>query len=188
MQTIYLTGNEPMIQDIARATFPEYKGHKFQLAITDRPMNLASYWEGGSRSYYKVVNLATMQASAAVPAQSAFDKPIAGIEAVPIPEGGAIVEHCIFCGKDMGLRIHIGPSNAAPMLPAKVELTAHEKIVLNATGLKSSYAGIKDYRFYDANRSTGITRTEYDAAKSSLQARGLLDKRGAITVTGSNAR
>jgi len=39
------------------------------------------------------------------PAQSAFDKPVQGVDAVTLPLGIVCVEHSIFCGKDTGIRI-----------------------------------------------------------------------------------
>src|SRR5215467_1660620 len=107
MDTIYLTGKEPLIGQIARAAFPGYTGNKFRLDITDRPINCASSWEGGSRDYFVFVDLATMNSSGQMPAQSAFDRKVEGLDHVTLPPNVACVEHSIFCGKDMGLTIHI---------------------------------------------------------------------------------
>jgi hypothetical protein len=100
----------------------------------------------------------------------------------------ACVEHSIFCGKDMGLTIHIHPANANRLLPAPVELTWAERTVLLATmSWKSSYAGVSNYRFVEAQRTCGITLPEWENAKQSLIARKLLNKAGAVTVDGRNA-
>jgi hypothetical protein len=188
MQTIYLTGKEPMVRDIARATYPTYAGNKFKLAISDGTVNCASCWGGGSRDYFVFLNLATMERTGTMPAQSAFDRKVDGLDAVPMQPGFAIVEHSIFCGKDMGLTIHIHPDNATPLLPAPNELSADESTCLKYTcGRKSSYAGIPDYRFHEAHQRTGITRNAWLAAKASLIAKGLLNKAGAITPAGRNA-
>ena len=61
--------------------------------------------------------------------------------------------------------------------------------VTHATcSLKSSYGGVSNYRFHEARRYTGITAERYEAAKASLIARKLLNKAGAVTVEGQNAR
>ena len=129
-----------------------------------------------------------MQASDTVPAQSAFDRPIHGADAVVLPDGFACVEHSIFCGKDAGITIHIRPANSAGLLPAPVDLSREQRIVLVATrSLKNTYAGVSNYRFVEANRDTGISREQWESAKADLIARGLLDSRGALNVAGRNA-
>ena len=35
-----------------------------------------------------------------------------------LPSGVICVEHSIFCGKDVGIRIHVNPENLVSMLPA----------------------------------------------------------------------
>jgi hypothetical protein len=124
-----------------------------------------------------------------MPAQSAFDKQIAGADAVNLPAGFVCVQHSIFCGKDTGVTIHVHPDNAPLLLPApEAELTEDQKTLLLYTRCrKSSYAGISDYRFYDANHTKGIGRQNWDSAKAALIASGHLNKAGAITVKGKNA-
>ena len=171
---------------LMRAAFPSYMGRKFKLVVTDAPQDVRSYWDGGSRGYFRFVALATGRVSDSVPAQSAFDQPIAGADRVILPNGVGLVEHCFFVGNDMGLRLIIRPENAAPLLPAAVDLATDERIVLAATrDLKSSYAGIHDYRYHDRGRTMG--RDRWDAAKAACTARGLMNKAGAITPAGRNA-
>lgn len=188
MQTIHVEHTDETIQKIARASFPAYNGRLFQLAVSDSPIDVRSYWDGGSRSYFVFVNLATMQASQQVPAQSAFDAPINGADSVQLPEGFACVEHSIFCGKDMGLTIHILPANAAKLIPPTVELTREQRIVLIAThSYKNTYAGTSNYRFVEAHSETGITAIDWETAKASLIASGHLNNAGALTIAGKNA-
>lgn len=187
--THYLTGREPLIQGICNAAFPGYAGQKFKLR-TAESVDIRSSWDGGSRDYFVFVELSTLRATPQVPAQSAFDRPLAGHpEATVLPDGIACVEHSIFCGKDMGLTIIVNPSTMNPsFLPVQVELSRDERIVLAATaGLKSSYAGVKDYRFAESTRETGITRDRWDVAKSSCIGRKFLNAAGAITTEGRNA-
>ena len=112
---------DPLIKQIASAAYPEYRGRKFHIEVSEYPLDVRSYWDGGSRSYFRFVNLMTLEISSQVSAQSAFDKPISGAEAVTLPVGFACVEHSIFCGKDSGLTFHIRPENAAKLLPVGVQ-------------------------------------------------------------------
>jgi hypothetical protein len=185
---IHVTGKEPEVAAIVRATFPEYAGRKVCIQILDGPIDVRSYWSEGSRSYFRFLHLDTGTVSAEVPAQSAFDPPIRNAGSVTVPDGVACVEHSIFCGTDSGITIHIPASNAPKYLPPTLELSRWERIVLAATrSLKSSYNGIPDYRLHEAQQETGITRDAWQMAKDALIVKGLLNKAGAITVTGKNA-
>lgn len=186
--THHLTGKEPLVDSICRAAYPSYTGKMFKLR-TQETVDIRSSWEGGSRNYFVFVNLSTLSTSGKVPAQSAFDKPIRGGESVPLPDGFACVVHSIFCGKDHGLTIIVNPATMNPaLLPPATELTVDERIVLVATcHLKSSYGGIKNFRFVEATKDTGITLDRWESAKAACVERGLLNKAGAVTVEGRNA-
>jgi hypothetical protein len=187
MNVIHLTGDEPGLQAIVRAAFPQYNGRKFRLEIATHPINVKSYWDGGSRDYFVFVQLSTLRA-VEMPAQSAYDVQIPGAHAVTLPDGIACVEHSIFCGKDSGITIHLAPSNATPFLPAPSDLSRWERIVLSATrSYKNSYNGVSDCRLMEAQRVTGITRDAWTMASDALKTKGLLNKAGAITVSGRNA-
>jgi hypothetical protein len=185
---MYLKHTDPAA-DLARKAFPDYAGTKFEVEITAGPMNLVSAWnEGGSRTYYRVIRLIDM-AVIEVPENGSINASVAPIENIALPATGyAVVSQSIFCGKNHGLTIHVHPDNATPLLPApKAELPWAQRVVLAATrSLKSSYAGISNYRQHEATARTGITRDEYDSAKVDLIAAGLLNKAGAITVDGKN--
>jgi hypothetical protein len=185
MKTIHLTGKEPLVQDIVKKAFPAYRGNKFKLRVTDS-VNASSSWQGGSRDYFVFVQLDGMRVSNIMPAQSQYDRTVPGLESVRLIDGVICVEHSIFCGKDMGITIHISEANAVPLLPASVELTECERVLLIATrSLKPSYDGRKPR--IDAVLDKGFTLQAYEEAKASLIARGFLNKAGAITVEGRNA-
>jgi len=182
---VYYT-SAPEVQEIARAAFPDYNGKKFGLEAFQGPMNLASYWDGGSRTFYAVIDLNTKKAVEIPQSGTMFDKET--YHASKLPYNIAIVAHKISSGKDAGITIYLNPENLTKMLPAPDDVTWAEKVVLAATiGLKSSYAGIKDYRFREALQDTGITRVEWDGAKASLIQKGMLNNAGAITDKGKNA-
>jgi hypothetical protein len=179
--------SDPMIQDIITKTFPDYKGRKITVEVCDYPINCASYWDSGCRDYFRFLCIETMKASDEMPAQSAFDTPVKGIDAIKLEPGIVCVKRT-FSGMHEYVSILVHPNNAAKLLPDNnVDLTIDEQIVLVATrSLKSSYAGISNYRFHEA-RSTGITLERWDAAIASLIAKKFLDKRKAITNEGRNA-
>jgi hypothetical protein len=181
-ETIYVERSDATIDRICRLM--GYDGRKVKIRVTDKVRLAGTYWEGGSKSDYTAFDLNTLT-SREMPA---FNPPQFGgptqTPEVTLFDGLAIVEHSMFCGKDTGLTVYINPSNAAPLLPKAVDLTPDEKKVLDCTSTyKSSYGGIKDYRF----SQSGMTRERWDTAKVSCQTKGLLDKRGAITVEGRNA-
>lgn len=183
----YLQPTDRTARELISRTFPEFTGNRISLQVhSSGSMNLASYWSGGSRSYFAVIRLSDSKTFHVPQNGSGFDPYGTGIKLdLPAPDY-AIVEHA-YSGQDQSIRIHVHADNAAPLLPAPTALSWTEKVVLASTrSVKSSYAGIKDYRFHEA-QTTGITREEWDAAKAALIARKLLNNAGAITVDGRNA-
>ena len=110
---------DAFIKTLVSKAYPSYRGRKYRLTVSDSPINCASHWDGGSRDYFVFANLATGEVSSQVPAQSAFDKQISGVQDVRLPAGFVCIEHSIFCGKDSGITIHVLPENAAKFLPAE---------------------------------------------------------------------
>ena len=201
MQTsIYLDANL-----VPRALRAGYDGKKFKARVCERvtiPMT-AGLWSGGSRDTYSLVEFETGREMAASDNMSAPWNPGRKDREIELKPGFCVVEHSIFCGRDMGLTFYVHPDNAAKLLPAPVaELSAHEKIVLDATaGLKSSYMGKDRFQMSSENsrfsrysstpfaeKGVHPTREQWDAAKALLISKGLLNKAGAITVAGRNAR
>lgn len=200
MTTIYLEQNQ--VPPILRGG---YAGKKYRAEICETftiPSD-AGLWSGGSRDTYRLVSLDTGESVAAVNHNaSPWDKRREEISGNLRP-GVAIVKHCIFCGKDMGLTFYIHPDNAQKLLPAPAdEITGHRKTVLMATrNFKSSYGGMDRYdmakrecqyqtackRFGLENPGEFPSRAQWDQAKAELIATGHLNKAGAITTKGRNA-
>lgn len=105
------------IKAIVAECYPNYKGRKFAIETQDRPLNVASYWDGGSRDYFVFYCLSTGKA-VPMPQQSAFDKKLPGADSVELPDGIICVEHSYFCGKDGGITIHVNPANMPKLLAA----------------------------------------------------------------------
>ena len=190
MNTIYLEPNQ-----VPSTLKGNYCGKKFKAVITETitiPRN-AGIWGGGSRDTFSFIEIATGR-SIPAPGQSTAPWDSSRREwNMPLPEGVAMVEHSIFCGKDMGLTFYLRSENAQKLLPARSELSAHQKIVLEATrSYKSSYNGQDRYQMassyaYGPARDTFPTRSEWESAKAELIASGHLNKAGAITTKGRNA-
>lgn len=177
-----------------------YPGRKFA-AVVGEQMTIpadAGLWSGGSRDVYSVIRLGD---GAAIDAVNHNLAPWGdGRRDIPVTlrQGFAVVCHSHFRGKDSGLTFYVHPSDAAAMLPAPAaDLTAHEKLVLEATAsLKASYGGKDRYEMsrenaagYSGKAPEGFpTRAEWETAKLSLISRGFLNKAGAITPAGKNAR
>lgn len=166
---------------IIAAAFPSYKGRTLQVCEWAYPMDVRSSWEGGSRSSYVFLKLDTFE-RLSVPSQSAFDRKIAGADGVPPVEGTVCVEHVIFRGKDLGIRIHAPAVNMVKLLPAGpvAELTRAEKIVVAVT------CGLKSFARVEYAERLGVDAAAYAAAKAALIARGILSKQGAATPEARN--
>lgn len=105
-------------KQIVKAAFPGYRGRKISSEHTGSVSIYGTYWDGGSRNEFVAVELATMRAQ---PMAASLRDPVefGGMRggSVVVPEGFAIVEHSISCGKDVGCRVFY----AAPVVAVVVE-------------------------------------------------------------------
>jgi hypothetical protein len=172
----------PELRVIKEVTFPDYTGKKFEvLPLSKAPKDLSSYWEGGSRNYYALYNLNTGEALSVGTRHPFFeaDKPVPYVSRYP--ENIVLVEHVIFQGKDLGLTFYIHENHLRGLLPEPIiELSDLELAVLTIIDWYVSSS-----RLYEAERK-GISPSMYESAKQSLIAKGLLNRRGAITTKGEN--
>jgi hypothetical protein len=192
-QTIYLEPN--MVPAQLRGS---YSGKTFKAKVCETVTIPASagLWEGGSRDTYKAIDFETGNEVLVSSDAAPWDRSRAE-NTVTLSPRFCVVEHTIFCGKDMGLTFYVHPESAAKLLPVPAaDLSAYEKLVLIATrSLKSSYGGRDRYEMaqteYDCKQALNGTvfpsRTQWDETKQSLISKGLLNKAGAITTAGRNA-
>jgi len=168
-----------------------YTGRTMKLVAAANPVTLGSrYWDGGTRSTWTLFDLATLRRLPLGNVPGFQDPPqFGGLARNPqlqVEAGQVLVEHAIFCGKDMGLRVYAAPATLAPMLPAAVELSEGEAVVLIVTSrLKGSYGGRKPR--HEAAARHGIDAAAFEKIRADLAKRGLLTTQGAITATGRNA-
>lgn len=175
----------PVVQPILHATFPSYAGTNIQiLPASAAPKELRSYWNGGSKDSFAFYRLDTGE-SIAVHSNHPYFEPDQPSTLAELPSNVVLVQHTIFCGKDLGLALY---GNLAPMLPVPTETVSHDqKIVLVATrSLKNSYGGRTGIRKEEAVAETGISAERYDMAYRECIAAGFLNSTGAITVKGKN--
>lgn len=173
------------VRGVVHTAHPDYKGDKLEVVYGVQSMSLRSYWDDGSRSYFAVVRLSDGASQTAPDSHPFFDKGYKGVDEFVIPAGFVVVERRYF-GQSQYITVHV--PGEAPLLAAPSEpLTDDEKLVLIATaGLKSSYAGISDYRAKEL-RERGLSAARIEAARNSLKEKKLLNKAGAITPDGRNA-
>lgn len=106
------------IERLVTATFPEYKGRKFSIRPKEKIQLSDLNWSGGTRSEYKACTLdGQWLGSTECYAQMwPGDNKAEGM-IIPIPSGVCVIEHCIFCGKDLGIRIYVNPVDMTKLLP-----------------------------------------------------------------------
>lgn len=179
--------NDPSVVELAKLGFPNYSGRKYKINITDSPVEIQSYWCGGSRSYHKVVNLETKNQIEVPENGTMFTKDIENKQ-FPCP-GIAVITHTIMQGKDLGITINIHPDNMNQLsLPEPVKLSKDELIILFSTRhLKNSYGGRTNIRYNTAREETGINTLRWGIGVHLLIERGFLNKRTTITNEGKNA-
>jgi hypothetical protein len=192
MQTVYL---DPRL--VPPSLRGGYTGNKFKAVIAESvtiPAD-AGLWYNGSREHYGVVRISD-GVVVAMPGQGSSPwNPDRKEQQITIKSGFAVVRHSYFSGKDMGLTFYLSPQDAAPMLPAPVELSPDAALVLEYTATrKSSYMGKDRYQMALDDIRAGyckrepLSREQWNDAKNSLINLGFLNKAGAITPAGRNAR
>lgn len=117
MTQIINLSEHPEVLRIIRAVDPKYRKHKAIIVVTETVSISGTYWDGGSRSSYAAVNMKTLVVGNA----PSYNPPqFGGPQAAPrtkIPEGAAIVQVGVFCGKTATATVYISPANAAKLLP-----------------------------------------------------------------------
>jgi hypothetical protein len=182
---IHLSRSDEGVRQILSASFPSYKGKRIEVSVYPRVRFTGTQWDAGSRTQYRIVRLADMRSLAIAEAPFLRQSELHDVDH-EIPDGFVVV--ALHEGRYEYVEIITPSANVVPALETTVDLSEAERTVLAATReLKSSYGGISNYRFHEANQRTGIQLDVWNDAKTSLISRGLLNKAGAITANGRNA-
>jgi hypothetical protein len=105
------------IKKLINNTFPEYRGRKIR--VDNRiPKSLDSYWDGGSKSSFVFYNIMTGETVPVHTNHPMFEAGMPRDLDVELPAHVCIVEHVIFCGKDIGIYIHVNVPEAPKALTA----------------------------------------------------------------------
>lgn len=115
--TKYSLGSSPELKRIVLAAFGGYRKRDCYVIVSTSCSLTGTYWDGGSRSSYVAVDLATCRSTGA----PQYDPPQFGGPSTPhveLPLGVAIVKGGISCGKPATAVIYIHPDNLARLLPA----------------------------------------------------------------------
>lgn len=112
--------SHPEVLRVIRAVSPSYRKAKAIIVTAERVELNGTYWDGGSRSSYCGVDLASMRevgngAPQYAPPQFGGPRITPTVE---LPEGRAIVKLGTFQGKTATATVYINPANMAKLLPA----------------------------------------------------------------------
>ena len=107
----------PAAKAVVRAAFPERakKSRRIRVRFTDEMRLSSTYWSGGTKYSYSAVRVPDL-AVVAIPDE---DPAVYGgnpNQRVRIPKDVVLVEHCIFCGKDVGFTLIVNPENGPKLL------------------------------------------------------------------------
>ena len=96
------------VRPILKATFPNYKGRTFEVKFVRSVTFHDTNWGGGTRNYYVAIASDGRTATPNIPAP--WKNMVEG-STVELTPDILVVEHSIFCGKDLGITIYANPTH-----------------------------------------------------------------------------
>jgi hypothetical protein len=110
--------NKEQARPFLKITFPDYKGKKFMLRKSEK-YYMNNYWDGGTRDYVMGIMIQDGIMKSFVPDNSTSN-PFKGASHADfeIPLNVIMVEHSIFCGKDVGISLIVHPES--PLVPKMI--------------------------------------------------------------------
>lgn len=117
MQNTTVKVRKAQVRPVIEATFPDYKGRRFEIEFTPHITFRDTNWGGGTRNQYAAVSGDGQVKTFTAPAP--WINPIEG-KRVELPENVLIVCHTVFCGQDLGITIYANPCYLPKWLPAEV--------------------------------------------------------------------
>ena len=106
---------------VVNATFPNYKGRKFRIQPAEAVGFYDLNWSGGTRNQYRAcaIDGSPIDSKYNLNSPAPWNNPFEG-KRIELPMDVVIVEHSMFCGKDVGLRIYVNPANMPRLLATTV--------------------------------------------------------------------
>jgi hypothetical protein len=114
------------VERLVQVAFPGARSRRTVKIDQRASYHVSDYWDGGSRDECRFVKLATMQVISAKEVAALTNGHIYNLAfgEVWLSPGYIVVEHCIFCGKDMGYRIYVNDTSALVEHVKMPQLTA----------------------------------------------------------------
>ena len=180
--------DNPFLDNLVKIAHPDCTLRKGTIHVQDKVTFYGTMWSDGSRNVFSVVNLSDPSTLVRIPVEEFMATPEAqSRHSIPLNLPSGI---CVICWTQGAgfLTVYLHPDNVNFADVESVSLTDDEYIVLICTRkYKSSYAGVKDYRFHEARREYNITLDRWVIARQDCVVKGLLNKSGAITTLGRNS-
>jgi hypothetical protein len=171
-RVLHTTRKQPLIKEISDLV--GYTKRIVHVIPCDSVRLLETQWSGVTRVRYRAVNIGTME-MIGLPQREGAD--------VRLHTGMAIVASTVYDGREQPLTIYLRSENVRPNWASinPTDLSWEERVVLCATKAYQSTS-----RIAQAHNIAALGEAEYSLARHRLQEIGLLDSKGAITLTGLN--
>lgn len=120
------------VRDVVRAAFPSYRKLRVYVSVWPGSTYINSYWSGGSRDEYAIVELNTLRRHAVGAGHPYFDTAARGLASRAdehisvdhvgnvtlhvLPEGFVLVRAGVFCGKPATAHIYVPAANMPRLL------------------------------------------------------------------------
>ncbi len=118
-------GKHAKVKAIVQAAYPGVTTRRPVKIECREEYHVSDYWDGGSRDYCAVAKLDDMtfvSYGSVLSRQEENNGMKLPIGMLPVQPGYAIVEHTIFCGKDMGYTIILNPKDIPIHIPEAASL------------------------------------------------------------------
>lgn len=118
MTTLIVPLSSALGQWLRQSVCPAYRGRDSVRVRVQESVRVHDYWDGGGRTYAYFVDLQTRRvlSSDAIlqEARQTMSNPFGlAMVTITLRPGVALVEHSIFCGKDVGLSLIVHPADAS---------------------------------------------------------------------------
>ena len=107
----------PSLVSLMQTSYPDYKGRKFFIQVCVESIDTTSYWDSGSRTYFKFIRSDGKTMS---PLEQAPWKQTEENRTIKLQQGLACVTRAISCGYECGLTMYLHPSDMPKRLTNEI--------------------------------------------------------------------